>query len=41
METKANYVLIGAFTIVVTLFLLLFAFSWALVACFVTFQYSR
>ena len=23
------------------LFLLLFAFSWALVACFVTFQYSR
>ncbi len=28
METKANYVLIGAFTIVVTLFLLLFAL-WA------------
>lgn len=28
METKANYVLIGAFTIIVTLFLLLFAL-WA------------
>ena len=28
METKANYVLIGAFTIAVTLFLLLFAL-WA------------
>ena len=28
METRANYVLIGAFTILVTLFLLLFAL-WA------------
>ena len=28
METKANYVLIGAFTLVVTMFLLLFAL-WA------------
>lgn len=28
METKANYVLIGAFTILVSLFLLLFAL-WA------------
>ena len=41
METKANYVLIGAFTLAISIFGLLFALSEFIVAWGIAFIYSR